>query len=147
MSTPQTTSAPATPPRRRLPRLHRPHLPAVFTSALVRRLLLVQLSLALIPLAVLAFYALDGLHRARNNVVAQSQTALDDSEFTALRQRDVALADQVAAFLKQRESDLRVLATLPRTSQAYAAYSAAMTAPIRTVDQNGKDVTFDVPLF
>jgi hypothetical protein len=140
-------------PSSKRPRLQRARLrlrfrvPAVLTSSLVRRLLLVQLVLALVPLVVLAFFAIDGLHRTRQTVVSQSQSALDDASFTGLRQRDVTLADDVAAFLRQRESDLRVLATLPRTSTAYAAYSSAMSAPIRTVDVNGKEQTFDAPLY
>ena len=147
-----TTEAAPPPPttaRRRLPQPHlrRPRLPAVLTSALVRRLLLAQLVLALVPITVLAFFALDGLHQARGSVVSQSQAALDDSAFTALRQRDVALADDVAVFLRGRESDLRVLATLPRTTDAYTAFSAAMSMTVQTVDQNGKDQTLTVPLF
>jgi hypothetical protein len=122
-------------------------VPAVLTSAIVRRLLLVQLCLALVPLTVLAFFALDGLHQTRGSVVSQSQAALDDAAFTALRQRDVALADDVAAFLRGRESDLRVLATLPRTTDAYTAYSAAMNSSVQTVDQNGQNVALAVPLF
>src|SRR5581483_11654026 len=108
-------------PARRF-RPHRPKLPALLTSALVRRLLVVQLLLAMAPLIVLAAIALRELHTARNEVVRQSQTSLDNAAFTALRQRDVALAGGVAAFLRAREGDLRVLATLPRTTDAYRAF-------------------------
>jgi hypothetical protein len=135
----ETTARPA----RRL----RLSMPPLLTSALVRRLLGVQLLLALAPLLVLTVFALNGLHAARRDVVQQSQSYLDDAAFTDLRQRDVALADGVAAFLRGRENDLRTLATLPRTPDAYAAFSAALSAPIQTVDQNGKTVSVDVPLY
>jgi hypothetical protein len=117
------------------------------TSGLLRRMLGAILIASLIPLALLAQQAMDSYERSRDRAREQSTQDLDAKSFEMLeaRTRDIAL--DVADFLKKRENDLRVLATLPRTSEAYLAFSQSMLGTLWTVDEGGRTVYLNLPLY
>lgn len=124
-----------------------PEVRLFLTSGLLRRLLLVQLALALVPLIVAATFARNTLSEAAGVVVTESQEYFDRKSFEGLRQRDVSLAQSVASFLSEREDDLRVAATLPRTAEAYAAFGQAKRGRLWTVGADGAEVQQPVPLY
>lgn len=125
----------------------RTELRGLITSALLRRVLAVQVVLALIPLTIISIFALQSMRDAQQAVVASSQRDFDAQAFENLKARDVSAAQTVASFLQAREADLQVVATLPRTSQEYVAFGAALRSTIWTVDPSGQEVRVQLPLF
>jgi hypothetical protein len=117
------------------------------TSGLLRRMLAAILIASLIPLALLGRLAIDGYERSKDRAREQSIQDLDAKSFDMLETRTRAVAHDVAAFLGQRESDVRVLATLPRTAEAYLAFAGSMTSRLWTVDEQGRTLFFSFPLY
>src|SRR5581483_3598881 len=141
---PGKAADPVAAPRWRWPRLS---ARALLGSALLRKLLIVQLTLALLPFALIASVAVQSMRQAREAIVAESKDDSDAKSFEALRQRDVALAFDVATFLRERESDLRLLASLPRTPDAYAGFGEGARATLWTIGPDGKELSVDTPLY
>jgi hypothetical protein len=117
------------------------------TSALLRRLIVVQLVLSLIPLGVVSIFALSSLTESRNVVVAESQKDFDAQAFQSLRARALSVAQSISAFLQEREGNARSAASLARTPQAYLDYARSYQGRIWTVMSDGKETTFTTPLF
>ena len=117
------------------------------TSALLRRLVAAQLVVSLIPLAIVATFALQGLTESRNAVVRESQSDFDAKSFEALRTRTLAVAGSVAQFLREREGDARSAAALPRTTQAYLDFARGKRGQLWTVAADGKETVFESPLY
>ncbi len=117
------------------------------TSDLLRRVLLAMLIVSLVPLALLAYFSQQSYTATRTEVVDQSRLDLDEKSLEGLQARTLALARLVSSFLAERENDIRLLATLPRTGDAYAGFARAMQATIWTVTGEGKEITFSMPLY
>lgn len=117
------------------------------TSDLLRRVLLAMLVVSLAPLAIMANFSQQSFSAAKADVVDQSRRDLDQKAVEGLQARSLALAHQVSLFLSEREKDVRLLATLPRTSDAFYAFAQASQASIWTVTGDGKETTFDLPLY
>jgi hypothetical protein len=119
----------------------------LLTSGLLRKILLALLLVSLAPLGVVAYAGLQSFQITREEVVAQSQKGLDQKAVEGLEARTVALAQSVAAFLQERESDLRYVATLPRTPEAYAAFASTKRAELWTIRDDESEVRFQMPLY
>lgn len=117
------------------------------TSGLLRKILLALLAVSLAPLAILANFSLQSYSTTKDEVVQQSRQDLDQKAFEGLRARTVTLAQTVSSFLKERETDLRLLATLPRTAQAFASFAQAKQGQIWTVKDKTGDARFNMPLY
>jgi HAMP domain-containing protein len=96
-----------------------------FRSGVFRRLLLSSLLVSLLPLVVLGAFTLHSIRNAGEEAIALSRVALDEKSAEALEVRTVETARAVARFLEDREADLRALALLPRSPEAYLAFSQA----------------------
>jgi hypothetical protein len=117
------------------------------TSDLLRRVLLAMLVVSLVPLAIMANFSQQSYTATKTDVVDQSRRDFDQKSLEGLQARTLALARLVALFLSERENDVRLLATLPRTSETYLAFAQASQGKIWTVTGNGKEITFDLPLY
>ncbi len=93
-------------------------------SANFHRPLLAILAVALVPLGLQALLGLTFIRRTGSLAGQASQDALDARSTEALELRAVETAAAIAAFLSEREADLRTLALLPRTERAYLAFAA-----------------------
>ncbi len=117
------------------------------TSDLLRRVLFAMLVVSLVPLGIMANFTQQSYATTKTEVVNQSRDDLDDKSLEGLRARTLALGRLVALFLSARENDVRLLATLPRTSDSYQAFAQATQGSIWTVDAEGKEISFNMPLY
>ena len=101
-----------------------------FRSRIFRKILFAIVIVSLVPLVVLGGLALRSGNEAGSTAIARSRTALDAKAAEALELRAVETANAVARFLEGREADLRTLALLPRTAEAYLAFSQAHRATL-----------------
>jgi HAMP domain-containing protein len=117
------------------------------TSGLLRKILTALLIVSLIPLLILAGVTVQSYQDTRAEIVDQSRQDLDQKSFEGLTGRTLSLAQTIALFLTERESDLNLLATLPRTSSAFANFAQAKQGRIWTITEDGKEVVFTMPLY
>lgn len=88
-------------------------------SGIPRKIMFAILLSSLIPLAVLGLIALRGYVTGGEKAIARSRQALDSKSAQALELRAVEVANEIADFLSARETDLKCVAILPRTPEAY----------------------------
>jgi HAMP domain-containing protein len=126
----------------------------LISSNLLRRLVLTLIVLSLVPLFAISYFAVDNFQKARDDVLKRSIEDLDRRSFEGLDARTVTLAQAAAAFLRERESDLQVLAALPRTYEAYEAFARSKQGQLWTVieptgknRQQGVEMRFTLPLY
>jgi HAMP domain-containing protein len=105
-----------------------------FRSGIFRKILFSILAVSLLPLVVLGGLALHSANEAGTTAIARSRAALDDKATEALELRAVETANAVARFLEEREADLRTLARLPCTTEAYLAFYQAHRATVWDAD-------------
>ena len=117
------------------------------TSGLLHKLLLALMVVSLIPLFLIARFALDNLTQAKSEVVLRSTQDLDRVSFDGLEARADILGQSATFFLRERESDLQLLARLPRTSDAYYAFAVNKLGSLWTIDNAGVEVRFTMPMF
>jgi len=117
------------------------------TSGLLRKILAALLIVSLGPFIALAYFTLESYQQTRDDVVGQSRQALDSKAFEDLEARTVLLAEAVATFLRERESDLDTIASLPRTEAAYLGFASAKHSQIWTVVGQGDEVYIQLALF
>ena len=117
------------------------------TSGLLRRILAAILFASLVPLAVLAVLSIEGYERSKVQARRQSTRDLDEKSFEMLETRTRDIARDVAGFMTGRENDLRLLATLPRTAEAYLDFSRSFRGTLWTVDEQGRTLLLDLPLY
>jgi len=117
------------------------------TSGLLHRILLALMVVSLVPLFLIARFALDNVSQAKSEVVQRSTQDLDRASFDGLEARADILGQSTASFLHERESDLQLLAALPRTADAYYRFSLNKQGQLWTIDNLGKDVHFAMPLY
>jgi GAF domain-containing protein/HAMP domain-containing protein len=115
-------------------------------SGIFRRIVFSILAVSLIPLLVLGGLALRSGSEAGAAAIDQSRAALDAKSTEALELRAVETANAIANFLEERESDLRSLALLPHTIEAYRAFSEARQGDLWLYEE-GKEVHRTVPLY
>lgn len=123
-------------------------------SNLLRRLVLTLIFLSLVPLFLISYFAIDNFQKARDDVLQRSIQDLDRRSFEGLNARAVTLAQAAAAFLRERESDLQVLAALPRTFEAYEAFARSKQGHLWMVvegtgktRQQGVEQRFTLPVY
>ncbi len=106
----------------------------LFRSGIFRRTFFSILTVSLVPLIILGGLALHSANDAGATAIARSRAALDDKAAEALELRVVETANAVAHFLEEREADLRTLALLPRTGEAYLSFSQTHQAMVWDAD-------------
>lgn len=99
-----------------------------FRSGIFRRILLSLLAVSLVPLLVIGGLALRSGDEAGAESIDLSRKALNAKSAEMLELRAVETANAIARFLQDCESDLRSLALLPRTAEAYQSFSQAHRA-------------------
>jgi hypothetical protein len=116
-------------------------------SRLLRTILLSLLVVALAPLGIIAQLTLQSYETTRSETVDRSKTELNEKSLEGLQGRTLALADTIANFLRENESNLGVLTRLPRTQDAYLAFAQGKQSQIWTVNSSGKEIKFLMPSF
>lgn len=104
-----------------------------FRSGIFRRILLSLLAVSLAPLLIVGGLALRSGDEAGADSIDLSRKALDAKSTEMLELRAVETANTIARFLQDRESDLRSLALLPRTAEAYQSFSQTHRADLWAV--------------
>ena len=115
-------------------------------SGIFRKTLFFIIVVALVPLIVLGGLTIRSTDEAGAEAAARSREALDakSAEALELRARETAMA--LADFLYQREADLRTVALLPRSAEAYLAFYQAHRREVWSVE-NGQEVHQSIPLY
>jgi hypothetical protein len=117
------------------------------TSGLLRTILLALLTVAFIPLGMIAYAGSTSFEQSKADVVAKSSEEFDRQAFENLRSRAMLTSQNVARFLSERETDLAVAASLPRTEQAFIDFARAKSGEIWTIAPDGQEVRLPVPLY
>ncbi len=117
------------------------------TSGLLRRILAAILFASLVPLGLLANLAINSYKDSRDEVREQSVRDLDAKSFEMLESRTRDIAVDVAHFMRDGENDLLALADLPPTPETYLAFSQGMWGVLWTVNEAGRQVYVDLPLY
>ena len=105
-----------------------------FRLGIFGKILFSILVASLVPLVILGGLALHSANEAGLTAIARSKAALDTKTAEALELRAVETANAVAHFLDEREADLRTLVLLPRTGEAYLAFSHTHRATVWETD-------------
>lgn len=107
-------------------------------SWLRSRLLLIAvitlLVTSVVPLLVLGFVGLQSYQERGDDTVDESKALLDEKALNDLEARAADIAFSLASFLRSREHDLRVVATLPREVDAYLDFAQANTGEVWAVN-------------
>jgi PAS domain S-box-containing protein len=115
-------------------------------SADFRRPLLAILAVALLPLGLQALLGLHFIRQTGGLAGRASQDALNERSTEALELRAIETANAIAAFLAERETDLRALAFLPRTDQAFVAFAKSHGRELWLLER-GWEVRRTTPLY
>ncbi len=115
-------------------------------SGLYHRTLLSILVISLVPLALLGWLALRNASQVGDMAIQRSRVALDDKSANALELRAIETAQAIAAFMQEREADLRTVALLPPAPQTYLDFFNAHQGRLWYLDQ-GQEVRRMVPLY
>lgn len=115
-------------------------------SGIYRRLVLSILLVCLIPLVLLGAFTLHGILTTGKVAIDRSQKALDAKVAEALELRTLEAAKAIADFLDERENDLELLSSLPRTSSIYLDFFQTHQKTVWRLE-NGKEVKQLEPLY
>lgn len=117
-----------------------------FRSAIFRKVLLVLLVTALFPAVLLGWMAVRSGLQAGDTSTALSRAALIEKSQEALELRAVETAAAIAAFLGERQADLRTLALIPANSEEFLAFSDANVGELWGV-KDGEEYREAVPYY
>lgn len=115
-------------------------------SGIFQKIILSILVVSLVPQVVLGLLALRSISDAGTTSITRSREALDAKSTEALELRTLETARAIARFLGEREADLRTLAELPRTAEAYQTFSQAHQGEIWLLE-DGEEVGLTLPLY
>lgn len=97
---------------------------------ILAKVLISFLILAILPLVGLGFLSLQGIEEIGEKAVADSRESLDTKSAQAIQVRSIDLANSVADFLRERESDLHTLSLMPRSPEIYRNFSLTHQAEV-----------------
>ncbi len=117
-----------------------------FRSGIFRKILLSILIVCLVPVVTLGGLTLYNTSRATDTAIARSRETLDAKTAEALELRAVETANAIASFLQEREMDLRSVALLPRTTEAYLDFYRAHQGELWLLE-GGEESLRSVPLY
>lgn len=117
------------------------------TSGLLLRILAALLVVSVAPIYGIIQFTQNSYVETQTDVVTQSQSALDEKSLQGLRARALGLAGMVAAFLEEREDDLRYLAVQPPDLQTYLAFGSSKNGHLWTIMQDGQEIRFEMPIY
>jgi hypothetical protein len=117
------------------------------TSGLLLRILAALLIVSVAPIYVIITFTQQSYQTTQSEVVTQSQKALDSKAIQGLEARSITLANSVADFLKNRENDLRFLASQSPDANAYLNFGQAQQGALWTIKSNGDEVHFMMPIY
>jgi hypothetical protein len=117
------------------------------TSGLLRTILLALLTVSFVPFGLIAYAGSSSFAQSKDEVIEKSSDEFNRQSFENLRSRAIFVAQDVARFLREREADLAVAASLPRDEQAFVNFSSAKVGTIWTITTDGTEVRQAVPLY
>ncbi len=121
-------------------------------SWLRSRLLLIAVITLLVtsvaPLLVLGFVGLQSYQERGDDTVDESKALLDEKALNDLEARAADIAVALASFLRSREHDVQVLATLPRDLDTYLHFASANTREVWLVNPDTRQQEYvDLALY
>jgi hypothetical protein len=117
------------------------------TSGLLLRILTALLIVSVAPIYVIYTFTHQSYQDTQSEVVTQSKKALDAKAIQGLEARSVILANSVADFLKNREDDLRFLASQTPDIQTYMNFGSAQKGSLWTIKSDGQETHFEMPIY
>ena len=115
-------------------------------SGIFRKTLFFIIVVALVPLVVLGVLTIRSTNEAGEEAAARSREALDAKSAEALELVAREMAKAIADMLTEREADLRTVALLPRSAEAYLAFYQAHQGEVWYVE-DGREVRPSIPLY
>lgn len=120
-------------------------------SYLRSRLLLVTVVIlvftAVVPLALLSFFGLRDYQTRGQSDIDVATELLNERSQSILEGRAAGTAYALAAFLRERDSDLQSLAQLPRTAEAYLTFAQSRRSEIWSIAPGGEEIRLQHPLY
>ncbi|NIS83199.1 MAG: GAF domain-containing protein [Anaerolineales bacterium] len=115
-------------------------------SGIFRRIALAILLVSFVPLLVIGGVAMRTGSEAGAESITISREVLNAKSAEALELRVVETSISIANFLERCEADLRALALLPRTADAYLAFSRVNQGDLWSME-NGHETHQRIPLY
>ena len=117
-------------------------------SRLLLMIIVILILISIAPLAGLGIVVLDSYRERGYATVDESTRLLDEQTLNNMEARASTVALELASFLRSRDEDLRVLATLPRTEETYLAFARTHTRQIWTPDPDSRlDTRLNLALY
>ena len=116
-------------------------------SGLLLRITVALLLVSVVPIYIIQLFSQQSYEETRSEVVAQSESALDEKAIQGLQARAIAIAHNVAGFLEEREQDVRFLSTQEPNLQAYLQFANNKNGDLWTVTSEGIESNFVMPIY
>lgn len=116
-------------------------------SGLLLRITVALLVVSAVPISIIRYFSQQSYVTTQEEVVSQSENALDEKALQGLEGRAIALAENVADFLGEREQDVRFLATQSPDAQTYLGFANNKNSSFWTITRDGTEETFVMPIY
>jgi hypothetical protein len=117
------------------------------TSGLLLRILTALLIVSVIPIYSITTFTQRSFEATQDEVVTESQRALDSKAIQGLEARTLVIANSVADFLNTREDALRFLALQTPDAVAYMNFGLAQSGNLWTITSDGGETHFKMPIY
>jgi hypothetical protein len=117
------------------------------TSGLLLRIMVSLLLVSVIPISSIVYFTQQSYMDTRDEVVSESQDALDAKAVQGLEARAILVANSVAEFLKTREDALRFLASQKPDADTYLNFGMAQQGSLWTINRDVEEVRFEMPIY
>ncbi|HLA43015.1 MAG TPA: cache domain-containing protein, partial [Aggregatilineales bacterium] len=119
-----------------------------FQSRLLLLILLALLIVSVIPLTFMGTIGLDRYEELAQKTIDLNASQLNENSLDAMESQAANTANQLAIFLRQRDTDLRMLSNLPRIPEAYLEFAQSRQGEIWTLTPDTKtEIRFNLPLY
>lgn len=116
-------------------------------SGLLLRIMVALLVVSVVPISIIRYFSQQSYVTTQEEVVNQSENALDEKALQGLEGRAITLAENVADFLNEREQDVRFLATQTPDVQTYLGFANNKNSSFWTITKEGAEETFVMPIY
>jgi len=118
-----------------------------FRSRLLLFIVFALLFISVAPLILVGLVGLRTFDTQGQRAIDLNARILDDRSLDTMRAQAADTATRLALFLRQRDADLRVLASIPPDEAAYLNFARAKHGEIWTLDPNNNEQRFELALY